>query len=384
MGKRRNYPIFMKYYIIAGEASGDLHGANLMKALKRLDEQAVFRCWGGDRMQGAGGEMVKHYRDLAFMGFVEVVLNLRTILRNIRFCKKDIQDFQPDVLILIDYPGFNLRIAEFAKKKGFRVFYYISPQVWAWHRSRVNKMKPIIDRLFVILPFEQNFYKAYNWDVDFTGHPLLDALEEKAPAFAKLRPEDLQLPEDKQIVALLPGSRRQEIKRVLPVMLSVVPEFGHYQFVIAGAPGVPEEFYHQFTRSTDVPIVANQTYELLHLSAAALVTSGTATLETALMEVPQVVCYKGGWLSYYIARRLVQVDYISLVNLILGREVVKELIQGELTTENLVNELRKILPDGISHASFAINYRQLKAELGGKGASAKAAELMWQYLNESR
>ena len=368
----------MKYYIIAGEASGDLHGSNLMKALQKRDTEADFRCWGGDLMEAAGGDLVKHYRDLAFMGFVTVVLNLKTILGNIRFCKQDILDYQPDVLILIDYPGFNLRIAEFAHKASIPIVYYISPQVWAWHSSRVPKMMEVIDKMMVILPFEKKYFAdKWNWEVDFVGHPLLDVVAQKQIAFNDLQPADLGLTSNKPIIALLPGSRQQEISIVLPQMLSVIDRFPDYQFVIAGAPSLNQSFYETFTWGKEVQVVSNQTYLLLHLAEAALVTSGTATLETALFGVPQVVCYKGNWISYWIARRLVDVPFISLVNLVSEKEVVKELIQGELNAQNLQLELQKILPDGDSYLRMKKDYEQLYDKLGGEGASDEVARLIF-------
>jgi lipid-A-disaccharide synthase len=377
----------MNYYIIAGEASGDLHASNLMSELKKLDSQAEFRCWGGDLMQQEGGILVKHYRDLAFMGFTEVVMNLRTILKNISFCKDDLLANRPDVLILVDYPGFNLRIAEFAKANGIKVFYYISPQVWAWKQSRVEKIKRFVDRMFVILPFEKDFYNKFNYRVDFVGHPLLDAIEEQQsrPPEEKnqwLKKNNLLL---KPVIALLPGSRRQEIATMLPLMLNMVNAFPEYQFVIAAAPSVPETFYYSQINSCmpsvekKISMLRDETYSLLSHSEAALVTSGTATLEAALFEVPEVVCYKGGKLSYMIARSLVKVKYISLVNLIMDKEVVKELIQGDLNHTNLENELKNIL-NPLTQERMKKDYKELKEMLGGKGASAKAAQLMIQYL----
>ena len=331
----------MKYYLIAGEASGDMHGANLMLEMKKLDSTAVFRCWGGDRMKDAGGEIVKHYRELAFMGFTEVILNLRTIMRNISFCKEDILSWKPDTLILIDYPGFNLRIAEFAKKNSIHVVYYISPQVWAWKKSRVEKIKRFVDRMIVILPFEKDFYKKFNCDVEYVGHPLLDEIG------ANSTPDPLSQERggSQPIIALLPGSRLQEIKQMLPVLLSVVKKFPAYNFSVSVAPSVDAALIKKICEGFPVTLVVNDSYSLLRNSFAALVTSGTATLETALFNVPEVVCYKGGTLSYMIARQLVDVKYISLVNLIMDKEVVKELIQSELTTENLSAELEKILSE---------------------------------------
>jgi lipid-A-disaccharide synthase len=364
----------MKYYIIAGEASGDLHASNLMKELKLLDSAAEFRCWGGDLMKAQGAELVKHYRDLAFMGFTEVLMNIRTIFRNIDFCKEDIMQHQPDVLILVDYPGFNLRIAEFAKANGIKVFYYISPQVWAWKQSRVHKIKKIVDRMFVILPFEKEFYERFDYRVDFVGHPLLDAVA-NSPAGKN----ELPVKNGKPVIALLPGSRRQEISVMLPLMLSMKKHYPDYQFIIAGAPSQPESYYREFVNDKDIPLVFGQTYQLLRHSSAALVTSGTATLETALFRIPEVVCYKGGKISYLIARQLIKVKYISLVNLIMDKEIVKELIQDELNEKNLKAELDKIL-EGPAREKMLANYDELKEKLGGSGASAAAAKLMIAYL----
>ena len=364
----------MKFYIISGEASGDLHSSNLMRELKKLDVNAAFRCWGGDLMKEQGGHLVKHYRELAFMGFTEVVLNLRTILKNIEFCKRDILENKPDVLILVDYPGFNLRIAEFAKEKGIKVVYYISPQIWAWKQSRVHKIKRVVDKMLVILPFEKEFYKRFNYEVEFVGHPLLDAIKNTIPSKPVI---ESTLP----IIAILPGSRRQEIIQMLPLMLSVKDSFKNYQFVVAGAPSHNPAFYETLLKGSDVKIVYNQTYSLLSQSHAALVTSGTATLETALFGVPEVVCYKGGNISYQIAKRLVKVKYISLVNLIMDREVVKELIQDELNTNTIKTELNKILA-GPTRDQMLKEYADLKQKLGGAGASLKAAESIMRFLNQ--
>ena len=371
----------MKYYIIAGEASGDLHGSNLMKALKIEDAAAEFRIWGGDKMEAAGGQLVKHYKDLAFMGFVEVAKNIRTILKNFDICKDDVIKFKPDVLILIDYPGFNLRIAKWAKKQGIRVFYYISPQVWAWNTGRVKEIKKNIDKMFVILPFEKPFYQKYNYDVDFVGHPLLDMINQLEPS-NDFFPKN-NLPNNK-IIALLPGSRKQEITKMLDVMLSVVTDFPDYQFVIAGAPSIPLSFYQNILQSIDsqhVKVVTGQTHELLQHSHAALVTSGTATLETALFNVPQVVCYKGGAVNYQIAKRVIQVKYISLVNLIVEYEIVKELIQNEFNSVNLVAELNLIL-SGATRQKMLDGYLLLKDQLGHSGASERTAKLMVGYCRQ--
>lgn len=373
----------MRYYIISGEASGDLHGSNLMKELKALDSDAQFRCWGGDLMKEQGGELVKHYRDLAFMGFTEVLMNIRTILRNIDLCKKDIQQWKPDVVILIDYPGFNLRIAEFAKQEGFKVFYYISPQIWAWKQSRVHKIKRVVDHMFVILPFEADFYQRFDYKVDFVGHPLLDAIADRnthKPSFDDfIKKHGLQ---NKPIVAVLPGSRKQEINSMLPVMLNIRQDFKDHQFVVAGAPSQSKEYYAQFLEGTGVSIIYNETYSLLQQADAAVVTSGTATLETALFGVPEVVCYKGGYISYHIAKRLVKVKYISLVNLIMDREVVKELIQHEFNEAALSEELNRLINDKQYHGKMLEDIAELQRKLGGKGASRKTAEHMLEYLRK--
>ncbi len=361
----------MKYYLIAGEASGDLHGANLLHHLKKQDAAASFRCWGGDLMKDEGAELVKHYRDLAFMGFLEVIKNLKTILLNIDFCKKDILEYAPDVLVLIDYPGFNFRIAEFAKQKGIKVVYYISPQVWAWKQSRVKKIKRDVDLMLVILPFEKEFYKKFEMDVKFVGHPLLDAI-----AKFKLRENrdrlQLNLPNDKPLIALLPGSRKQEIDVMLPIMLSVVDSFPEYRFVIAGAPGQTSQVYAQHIGNKDINLIFGETYPLLNKAHAALVTSGTATLETALFKVPEVVCYKGSYVSYMIAKQLIKIKYISLVNLIMDRFVVTELIQEELNRKNIEIELRKILT-GSGRDKMMHDFNELERILGGPGASEQVA-----------
>jgi lipid-A-disaccharide synthase len=372
----------MKYYIIAGEASGDLHASNLIKELKKLDVEAKFRCWGGDLMAEQGAELIRHYRDLAFMGFFEVLFHLKEIARNIRFCKTDILEFKPDVLILVDYPGFNLRISGFAHKHGIKVFYYISPQLWAWRSSRVKKIKKQVDRMFVILPFEKDFYARYGYEVDFIGHPLLDVISQSTNyPDRKSFLEKNHLP-DKRLVALLPGSRRQEIRMMLKVMLKTIAFFDDYQFVIACAPSIIPEFYSDIIAGTSVSVVTGQTYDLLHHSEAALVTSGTATLETALMGIPQVVCYKGNFLSYLIARSVIRVKYISLVNLIMGRNIICELIQKDLSIINLRNELRKIL-EGPKRQEIIQTYSVLREKMGGTGASSRAAHLMIQYMKKN-
>lgn len=372
----------MKYYIIAGEASGDLHASNLMKELKTQDSTSEFRCWGGDLMAAQGGEIVKHYRELAFMGFAEVIANLGTILSNIKFCKEDILEFKPDAIILVDYPGFNLRIAEFAKKEGFKVFYYISPQIWAWKKNRVFKIKKFVDRVFVILPFEKDYYKRYDVEVDFVGHPLLDMianLPENDPASFRKKNKL----SGKPIIALLPGSRKQEIKKMLSLMMEVIPDFPDYQFIIAGAPSIDHDFYKNITEGKDAEFISGQTHTLLQNSFAALVTSGTATLETALFGVPEVVCYKGSYISYQIARRVIDqsiIKFISLVNLIMDREVVKELIQDDFTVKNLKHELHLITENQEKRNQQLEDYKNLQAKLGGEGASEKTAKLILNFL----
>jgi lipid-A-disaccharide synthase len=361
----------MKYYIIAGEASGDLHGSNLIKEIKKLDPTASIKAWGGDLMQQAGASLVKHYRDLAFMGFLEVIKNLPTILQNIRFCKQDIEAWQPDVLVLVDYPGFNLRIAEWAKKNGFKVVYYIAPQVWAWKENRVKKMKLCIDKMFCILPFEKDYFKnKWNWEVTYVGHPLLRVIE----SFKSTTP---LVTDNKKVIALLPGSRKQEIIKMLPIMLSVTPHFPGYTFMVAQAPGQDAPFYNRFLMGySNVTLIKNSTYDLLSIADAALVTSGTATLETALFKVPEVVCYKTSKFSYQIAKRLVKIKFISLVNLIMDKEIVKEIIQENLTEQQLTSALRNITENELNRKEVMNNYESLHALLaaGGGDASAKVAK----------
>lgn len=370
----------MKYYIIAGEASGDLHASNLMKEIQEKDSSADFRLWGGDLMQKVGGTLVKHYRELAFMGFWEVVTNLKTILNNIKFCKRDISNFQPDAIIFVDYPGFNMRIAKWAKQQGFATHYYVSPQIWAWKENRIKDIKRDVDHMYVILPFEKGFYEEkHNFNVHFVGHPLLDQIEKRKEISFEDFKNKHQL-EDKPIIALLPGSRKQEISKMLSVMLSVVRDYPTYQFVIAGAPSQEEEFYKSVVSGSDVKLIQNDTYNLLSQSHAALVTSGTATLETALFEVPEVVCYKGNLISYLIAKQIIKLDYISLVNLIMNREVVKELIQNEFTSKQLILELNKIL-DPTQREKMLTDYKDLKTKLGGVGASRRTAELIVNSFN---
>jgi lipid-A-disaccharide synthase len=394
----------MKYYIIAGEASGDLHGSNLIKELKKLDPSCHIRCWGGDKMQEAGGELAKHYRDLAFMGFSEVVMNLRTIFRNLQFCKEDILLYKPDALILIDYPGFNLRIAKWAKQQGLfaqsnrKLIYYISPQVWAWKENRVKMMKETIDKMLVILPFEKDYFKnKWNWEVEYVGHPLVDVIEQfkvrsQESGVGNLKIGAPHSPPDSyrdtthhsRLIALLPGSRKQEIAKKLPVMLEMSNYFPDHQFVIAQAPSIDDSFYNAFTGLyPNVSSVKNKTYDLLMQSKAALVTSGTATLETALFGVPEVVCYKGSFISYQIGKRLVKVKYISLVNLIMDKLLVKELIQHDLTVENLRRELQDLLSNEERIHELKTGYQELKDILHqGGNASARAALSITRFLKQ--
>lgn len=371
----------MKYYIIAGEASGDLHGSNLMKALYEEDPHAEIRFWGGDLMQKTGGTLVKHYRELAFMGFIEVVFNLKTILNNIKFCKKDILEFRPDVLIFIDYPGFNMRIAKWAKELHYKTHYYISPQIWAWKENRITAIKNDVDKMFVILPFEKSFYEdKHHFPVEFVGHPLIDAIHNQPVFDETVFRKENQLSE-KPIIAVLPGSRKQEITKMLSVMLSVVDDFKEYQFVIAGAPSQDFEFYQKFISNKNIQFISNKTYDLLRCSTGALVTSGTATLETALFKIPEVVCYKGSWASYQIAKRIITLKYISLVNLIMDEEVVTELIQDECNTKRIKEELQKLLePD--YRQKLLNNYDILEQKLGGTGASKKTAKLIVADLKQ--
>ncbi|MCK5823440.1 MAG: lipid-A-disaccharide synthase [Bacteroidales bacterium] len=375
----------MKYYIIAGEASGDLHGSNLIKSLKLKDENAEIRFWGGDLMKAQGGTLIKHYHELAFMGFLTVLLNLKTIFKNIKFCKNDIKEFNPDVIILIDYPGFNLRIAEFAHNSGFKVYYYISPKIWAWKQSRIKKIKKFIDKMYVIFPFEKEFYNKFNYNVDFQGNPLVDALENregKNETFSEFISKNNL--EDKPIISLLAGSRKQEIQMILPVMLKIVDYYKDYQFVIAAAPSIEEEFYQQFINDKNVKIIFGQTYQIVQQSVAALVTSGTATLETALLSTPQVVCYKfkGGKYAYLLAKKFLKVKYVSLANLIMNNEIIKELIQHNLNIKNLKIELDNILFDKTYRQKMLDNYKTLKNKMGKSGASDRVAGLIVSSLKE--
>ena len=370
----------MRYYIIAGEASGDLHGSNLMKSLRELDPDAEFRFWGGDLMLAAGGTLVQHINRTSFMGFWEVFRNIRFILARIRHCKKDLTGYKPDAVILIDYPGFNLRMARFAKKLGIRVFYYISPKVWAWNQSRVEIIKKYVDHMLTIFPFETNFYRDFGYKVDYVGNPLLDAVESRI--YRDESAEDFNKRNGlsgKPVISILAGSRIQEIENCLPVMLSVINHYPEYQFVIAGAPSVNPDIYLRYTENK-VPLLFNQTYPVLQQSVAAMVVSGTATLEAALLGAPLVVCYRGSFLSYQIAKRFIKVNYISLVNLIMGKEVVRELIQDDFTSRNLKGELDKLLHDDKYRNTMLAGMQDLRLSLGEPGASKRAAEKIFGYL----
>lgn len=356
----------MRYYIITGESSGDLHASNLVKGLREVDAQAEFRAWGGDHLSAVGVEPVKHIRDLAFMGFVEVLANLRTILKNIEFCKQDILAYAPDVLILVDYPGFNMRIAGWAKEQGIKVAYYIAPQVWAWKQKRAYKLGRITDLIVAILPFEQAFYQKFGVHVEYVGHPLLDAIADYS-----------SVPQNPKRVAILPGSRKMEIKNMLPVMLETAARFPGLEFVIAGAPSVDEAYYRQFMGHHQVPIEFGKTYALLAGSAAALVTSGTATLETGLLGIPQAVCYRGNRISYLLVRQMIKVKYISLVNLILDRLLVNEFIQYDLTADRLQKELHDLLHNESRRQTLKQGYAELRERLGGPGASRRVAGLIY-------
>ncbi len=360
-----------RIFIIAGEASGDLHGANLAKALRQKDPTVTLQGFGGDLMEAQSVTIKKHYREMAFMGFVEVIANLRTIARNFKVCKAAIEAFQPQVLVLIDYPGFNMRMAKWAKQRGLKVVYYISPQVWAWKESRVKTLKATVDKMLCILPFEVDFFAKHNLEATFVGHPLLDAIDNRTPDREAFLAK-WQLPNDKPLIAVLPGSRKQEISRMLPEFLALQQRHPQYQFVLAKAPSQEDEFYQQFTSKTAMQAVRD-TYGLLENSYAAIVTSGTATLETALFKVPQVVCYKGGSISYQIAKRLVKVPYISLVNLVLNREVVKELIQNDFQAKQLEHYFCKLLTEDY-RKDILSDYNELQQKLGGKGASSNAAQ----------
>lgn len=364
-------------FILSGEASGDLHAANLVHAWKKNSEHYEFQAWGGDRLLAEGVELKKHIRELAFMGFIEVLQNLPTILRNFKLCKQQILDFQTDVLLLVDYPGFNLRMAKWAKSKGMKVIYYISPTVWAWKENRVHQIKRDVDRMYAILPFEPAFYRKFDIEVQYFGHPLLDEIER----FQQLKKTELHLNSSKPILAILPGSRKQELKKKLPLMLKAAEAFKNsHQVVIAGAPNLPVSFYAEFQLGDHVTLIQNQTYQLLSQANLALVTSGTATLETALFRVPQVVCYKSSAVSYRIAKALVTIKFISLVNLIMDKEVVRELIQHDCQSDLMIDELNKLRDGQEARLEMLNAYEQLINLLGQNGCSDKMAMDLIQYL----
>ena len=361
----------MKYYIIAGEASGDLHGSNLIKEIIKLDPSSEIRAWGGDKMQSAGAKVVKHFKDLAFMGFYEVLINIVTILKNISFCKKDILEFNPDKIIFIDYPGFNMRIAKWSNKYKFETVYYIAPQLWAWNEKRIKNIKKYISSLYVILPFEKEFFELkHNYPVKFLGHPLVDSISNFTKNYDSSKEQIIS--NKKPVIAILPGSRKQEIKKILNTVIKIVEYFPKYQFIVAGAPNIELNYYNSSLKNKNIKVIANKTYELLSISTAAIVTSGTATLETALFKVPQVVCYKSSYFSYFIAKLIVKIKYISLVNLIMDQQIVKELIQQDCNKVNITNELKKIL--NLNHRkSLLIKYDELTSVLGNYGTSKRVA-----------
>lgn len=371
----------MKYFIVAGEQSGDLHGSNLVKGLKAADNDAIINCWGGDLMEAAGANLLVHYRKTAFMGFTTVIKNLGAISKNLNLCKQHITDFKPDVVILIDYPGFNMRIAEYAKNEGYKTFWYISPKLWAWNEGRVKKIKKFVDRMFIIFPFEVEFYKKHGLTVKYMGNPLVDETESRIASF----PSKIDLIKnlgvgDKPVIGLLAGSRKHEIELILPEMLKVVHHFPEYQFVLAGVKNIQDELYLQIIGSHPVRLIKEKTYEILYIAEAALVTSGTATLEAALHGTPQVVCYKGDFLSALIARIVVKVKYISLVNLIMDKEVVSEVLQYNLKEKTLYDELKVILPGGSERKKMLSDYEVLKRRLGSAGASGRIAGEMVEAL----
>lgn len=375
----------MRYYIIAGEASGDLHASNLTKELISIDPQAEIRGWGGDLMATQGAKIVKHFKDLAFMGFVEVLMNIRTVIRNLNFCKQDILNFKPDALILVDYPGFNLRIAKWAKQNNLKVFYYISPSVWAWKENRVENIRNDTDKLFTILPFEKAFYAKHNIEVEYEGHPLLDAFENNLGSYGSketfLKENEL---DNREIIAVLPGSRKSEINHMLPEFLKTAQRFPQYQFVIAGAPSLDRQVFEKHMKDIKLKILFGKTYQLLHFSRAGIITSGTATLETALFNVPQVVCYKGNSISFAIIKKLVMknLKYISLVNLILDKPILKELIQENMTAEKIAIELKPLLEESKEREAMMEGYRSIKKILGGGGASERIAKKIFHLLKK--
>lgn len=371
----------MRYFIIAGEQSGDLHGSNLIRGIKASDSEAEIFCWGGELMESAGGHILMNYKKLAFMGFVAVLMNIRTLAKNMKLCKSQIIEYKPDVVILIDYPGFNLRIAKYVKGLGIKVFYYISPKIWAWNESRVEKIKSFVDRMYIIFPFEVDFYRKHGVEVEYHGNPLVDEIERKKTGFSTR--EDLRKSlgiDDRPVVALLAGSRGHEIKHILPQMVKMVKYFPEYQFVLAGVKNISESVYRKIIGISNVNLLSDKTYEILYIAEGALVTSGTATLETALIGVPQVVCYKADFVSMLIAWMVVKVKFISLVNLIMNREVIKELVQYDLTEKKLLPELKNILKGGKGREKVLDSYNDLRIKLGQAGASGRIAADMVKTL----
>ncbi|AZQ62559.1 lipid-A-disaccharide synthase [Flammeovirga pectinis] len=368
----------MKYYLIAGEKSGDLHASNLMKEILVKDPDAEFRFWGGEEMQKVGGTMIHHYADISFMGFLEVAKNLVPIYRYLNECKKDILCWKPDVVILVDFSGFNLKIAKYVKPRGTKVFYYISPKVWAWNQNRAKRIRKVVDRMFVIMHFEKAFYKKFDYDVDYVGNPLFDAIKQFTPSPSFFT--DNGIDPDKKIIAILPGSRFQEVSSIMNTMLTIIPKYSsEYQFIIAGVENLPSTLYDE-AKALGVKVIFNQTYDLLTHATSAVVTSGTATLETALFDVPQVVCYRTSTVTYGIVKALIKVKFISLVNLIADKEVVRELIQKDFTTEKLEEELEYTLTT--KREKILSDYAEMKAKIDTEGTSKKAASLMYKYLTE--
>lgn len=375
----------MRYFILAGEASGDLHGSNLVRGILIADPGAEVYCWGGDLMEKAGAKLLMHYRKNAFMGFLNVLLHLPSVFTNLKLCKEQINSLSPDAVILIDYPGFNLRIARYARRNGYKVLYYISPKLWAWNESRVKIIKKYVNRMFIIFPFEKEFYRKHGIEISYYGNPLTDEIEKFRNSFTPSQDNYGDVKgEDKgnRIIALVPGSRLHEVKYILPEMLKVIPFFPEHTFIITAAMNIPPSVYASLAGNLPVKTEYERTYEILSMSEAALVKSGTSTLEAALLGVPQVVCYKGDAVSFFIARRLVKVKYISLVNLILGREAVKELIQHLLTVSNLVASLKEILPGGKERERMLKDYDEIKEILGPAGASNRIASEMVAFLRK--
>ncbi len=374
----------MRYYFIAGEASGDLHASNLIIEIKKLDQQAELRGFGGELMEQAGMQLKKHYREMAFMGFIPVLMNLRTIKKNFETCEKDILDFKPDVLILVDYPGFNLRMAEFAKKHGIKVYYYISPKIWAWKKHRIKKIRAFVDEMFTILPFETEFYKQLNYDVNYIGNPVLDAI------VSSLKPKDFdeftssnQI-ENKPVIALSPGSRLQEIRSLLPRMLDAASSFSDYQILVTAAPNIERAVYNELLKGYPVKVISGKTYEVLQHAEVAVLASGTVSLEAGVIKTPQIVCYRmaGGSLFFRIGKWVLNIDWVSLVNLILGREAVKELLQHHCSVKNIRNELNLILNNQGHRIKIEESYQELHKKLGEPGASARAAKQMVEKLKK--